>query len=212
MQDLSDCRVLIVDDTRSNLDVLAQTLRDTYKLSVALDGVSALRMLERTVPDLILLDIMMPGMNGFQVAEKLKSNPATSHVPIIFISALTDEKDKVTAFAEGGVDYITKPFQAAEVQARVRTHLEIKKMRDQLEGVAASASGANTAHLKVAVTIAQQLARPIDRVLNLIPQLTAETDISKIHQSLSALTDELQRSKGTCERLLAAASGKRPDA
>lgn len=209
MEDLSDCRVLAVDDTRSNLDVLAQTLRDNYKLSVALDGVSALRMMERNVPDLILLDIMMPGMNGFQVAEKLKANPATEHIPIIFISALTDEKDKLTAFSEGGVDYITKPFQAAEVLARVRTHLEIKKMRDQLEGIASSAQGANTAHLKVAVTIAQQLARPIDKVLELIPRLTAETDVAKIHQSLAGMADELNRSKGTCERLMAAAGGQR---
>jgi len=210
MHHLSDCRVLIVDDTRANVDVLVQTLRDRYKINIALDGVSALRTIERGHPDLILLDIMMPGMNGFQVAEKLKADPATSNIPIIFISALTDEKDKVTAFAEGGVDYVTKPFQAAEVQARVRTHLEIKKMRDQLEGVASSAQGANTAHLKIAVTVAQQLLRPINKALELIPQLTSESDIAKIHQSLAGLADDLKQSKGTCDRLLAAAGGTQP--
>ncbi len=211
MQDLSECRVLIVDDSKTNVDVLAQTLRDDYKLSVALDGVSALQNIERGKPDLILLDIIMPGMTGFQVAEKLQSDPATSSIPIIFISALTEENDKVTAFAHGGVDYVTKPFQAQEVKARVRTHLDIKRMRDQLEGVATSAQGANTAHLKIAVAMAQQLAKPIDLTLELIPELLKETDAAKIHQALSGLTEKLQRSKGTCQRLLAAAGVPQQD-
>ena len=110
-------------------------------------------------------------------------------------------------FAHGAVDYVCKPFDAYEVKARVRTHLQIKKMRDQLLEVASSAKGANSSHLKIAITVAEQLAKPVDRMIALIPQLTAEPDQAKVRASLTTALDDLRRSKALCDRMLAAARG-----
>ena len=128
---LSDCRVLVVDDTKANIDVLVETLRGDYKLSVATDGERALRSVEKSPPDIILLDIMMPGMDGYEVCRRLKAAPQTREIPVIFLSALNEAKDKTTGFDVGAADYVTKPFEAAEVRARVHTHLQRKLLRDQ---------------------------------------------------------------------------------
>ena len=119
--------ILIVDDTPENLTVLLQMLKEQgYRVRPALSGKIALKAVQADPPDLILLDILMPEMDGYEVCSVLKSNEYTSHIPIIFISALTEMKDIVKAFQAGGVDYITKPFQMEEVLARVRTHLELQ--------------------------------------------------------------------------------------
>lgn len=121
--------------------------------------------------------------------------------------SLNRPEQRVSGFAHGAVDYVCKPFDAYEVKARVRAHLQIKKMRDQLIEVAGSAKGANTAHLKIAVTIADQLAKPLDRMIELIPKLTAETDPLKVRGALTIALDDLRRSKATCDRLITAAKG-----
>ncbi len=119
--------ILIVDDTPENLTVLRQMLTEQgYRVRPAVSGEIALKAVQTDPPDLILLDIMMPEMDGYEVCGVLKSNDHTSHIPIIFISALTEMKDIVKAFQAGGVDYITKPFQMEEVLARVHTHLELQ--------------------------------------------------------------------------------------
>ncbi|MDR3567737.1 MAG: response regulator [Syntrophobacteraceae bacterium] len=124
--DLSHSRVLIVDDTKANIDILVAALGKKYKLSVALDGNSALAQARENAPDLILLDVMMPAMDGFEVCSQLKSDPSTSSIPIIFITAL-DETDYVTkGFKLGAVDYITKPFRIPELNARVHTQLSLR--------------------------------------------------------------------------------------
>ena len=128
---LSDCRVLIVDDTKANIDVLVETLRGDYKISVATDGERALRSVEKSPPDIILLDIMMPGMDGYEVCRRLKAEPHTQDIPVIFLSALNESKDRTTGFNVGAADYITKPFEAAEVKARVLAHLQEKWLRDE---------------------------------------------------------------------------------
>ena len=128
---LSDCRVLVVDDTKANIDVLVETLREDYKLSIATDGERALRSVEKSLPDLILLDIMMPGIDGYEVCRRLKAAPETQEIPVIFLSALNEVKDKTTGFEVGAADYVTKPFEAAEVKARVQAHLQLKMLRDQ---------------------------------------------------------------------------------
>jgi len=108
---LSDCRVLVVDDTKANIDVLVETLREDYKLSIATDGERALRSIEKSPPDIILLDIMMPGIDGYEVCRKLKADPQTREIPIIFLSALNEVKDKTTGFEVGAADYVTKRLQ-----------------------------------------------------------------------------------------------------
>ena len=118
--------ILIVDDEPFNLLILTEILKKNgYEILTATDGISALRISEQEKPDLILLDVMMPGMNGYEVCFRLKENIYLTTIPVIFISSLNDTKDIVKALQCGGVDYITKPFQAEEVTARVNTHLKL---------------------------------------------------------------------------------------
>ncbi len=126
--------ILIVDDTPNNLRILSSMLIEQgYKVRKAINGTMALRSVQADPPDLILLDIRMPDLNGYEVCAQLKSEPQTQDIPIIFLSALDDEKDKVTAFEIGGVDYVTKPLQLQEVLVRVKTHLTLQRQQQQLK-------------------------------------------------------------------------------
>lgn len=126
--------ILIVDDSLNNLRILSKILTDKgYKVRKAIDGKRALKTVQVVTPDLILLDIMMPGMDGYEVCRCLKRMPTIRDIPVIFISALDDEMDKVLAFGIGGVDYIHKPFQLQEVLARVENHLTLRQQQKQLE-------------------------------------------------------------------------------
>jgi len=126
--------ILIVDDTLANLQLLSTLLKEEgYKVRPANNGVLALQAVAKKKPDLILLDIKMPDMNGYEVCEVLKSNPETKNIPVLFISALNDVADKIKAFNAGGLDYINKPFQFEEVKARVATHLRLKAYEDDME-------------------------------------------------------------------------------
>src|SRR6188472_3491716 len=126
--------ILIVDDTPANLQVLTGMLKDRgYKVRPVPSGKLALSAARRDPPDLILLDINMPQMNGYEVCERLKADDKLQGIPVIFISALTEQLDKVRAFAVGGVDYVTKPFQMEELHARVDTHLKIRRLQIELQ-------------------------------------------------------------------------------
>jgi len=126
--------ILLVDDNPTNLQVLFQTLDGVgCKLLVAKNGEMALSIANKARPDLILLDIMMPDIDGYEVCRQLKSVPATSDIPVIFLSALGDTEDKVKGLQLGAVDYITKPFQPDEVIARVNTHLTIHRLKREVE-------------------------------------------------------------------------------
>jgi sigma-B regulation protein RsbU (phosphoserine phosphatase) len=126
--------ILIVDDTPANLRLLSQMLTQRgHSVRAVTSGSRALASAKMSVPDLILLDIKMPEMNGYEVCQRLKADPQTHDVPVIFISALDELQDKVHAFGVGGVDYITKPFQVEEVVARVETHLALRRLQEQLE-------------------------------------------------------------------------------
>src|SRR5687767_4588726 len=126
--------ILVVDDTPANLQVLTGMLKDRgYKVRPVPGGKLALLAARRDPPDLILLDINMPEMNGYEVCEHLKADDKLKGIPVIFISALTDQLDKVKAFAIGGVDYVTKPFQMEELHARVETHLKLRRLQVELE-------------------------------------------------------------------------------
>ncbi len=126
--------ILIVDDTPFNLRLLSKLLTEQgYDVGKALNGPLALKSAQAEPPDLILLDISMPEMDGYEVCERLKSHPQTSQIPVIFLSALDEVFNKVKAFSVGGVDYITKPFQPEEVIARVQTHLNIQALQNALK-------------------------------------------------------------------------------
>ena len=126
--------ILIVDDTPTNLDVISEALNDAgYTVAIATSGERALKQLERRSPDLILLDVMMPGIDGFETCQRLKANPKTCDIPVIFMTALSDADSKIKGFEVGAVDYITKPFQEREVLARVKTHLQLSFLTQNLE-------------------------------------------------------------------------------
>ncbi|MGC4064967.1 MAG: response regulator [Polyangiaceae bacterium] len=126
--------ILVIDDTPANLSLLAGMLKERgYRVRPVPNGKLGLQAARREPPELVLLDVNMPEMSGYDVCVELKSDPQLSGVPVIFISANTELLDKVKAFAAGGVDYVTKPFQIEEVQARVETHLEIRRLRVELQ-------------------------------------------------------------------------------
>jgi signal transduction histidine kinase len=131
---IESASILIVDDNQTNLKVLCNTISNSgWEILVATDGESAIEQAEYAQPDLILLDVMMPGIDGFQTCHRLKKNSLTQHIPIIFLSALSEKFDKVQGLLIGGVDYITKPFQIEEVLARIHVHLKLRFLNKQLE-------------------------------------------------------------------------------
>ncbi len=133
MKELSECSVLVVDDTEANVDILVEALGDSYDVSVAIDGESALEAVTESPPDIILLDIMMPGIDGYEVCRRLKQDPRHARIPVVFLTAMTEVENKTKGFQMGAVDYVTKPFEIMEVQARVKTHLSLMLAGRELE-------------------------------------------------------------------------------
>ena len=132
---LNSHSILIVDDNHNNLEVLSETLSKAgFQVAVAIDGENALEQIQYYKPELILLDVMMPGIDGYQTCQRIKTNPDTFDIPVIFMTALSDTEHKVKGFALGAVDYITKPFQREEVLARVRVQLQLRNLARTLEG------------------------------------------------------------------------------
>ncbi|OLP20359.1 hypothetical protein BST81_01090 [Leptolyngbya sp. 'hensonii'] len=166
--------VLIIDDKPDNLRLLSDLLAEQqYQVRQALRGDVALKAAQLSPPDLILLDIMLPGMNGYEVCRQLKADARTQEIPIIFLSAKDDELDKVKAFSVGGSDYIAKPFQAIEVLARVEHHLQISRLQRQLQE--------RNQQLQAQNTLLQQ--EIYDRVI-------AETALQTLNQELEAKVEE----------------------
>lgn len=162
--------ILIVDDTPANLRLLAKILADAnYIVRPARDGKSALASAQSAPPDLILLDVMMPEMDGYEVCQKLKTDEHTANIPVIFISALDDVQDKVRAFAVGGVDYIPKPFHAEEVLARVHTHLTIRRLQQNLNEQIAELDA-------FAHTVAHDLKNPLSLIVGFSDFLVSAND------------------------------------
>jgi phosphoserine phosphatase RsbU/P len=138
MKSLSDCRVLLVDDAKANLDILVEGLKSDHKLSLALNGEIALKIAARMPPDLVLLDIVMPGLDGYEVCRRLRKMPETAEVPIMFLSSLEEVQNKTRGFEVGANDYLTKPFEMLEVKARVRSLLKAKAYSDAVKEQIAS--------------------------------------------------------------------------
>lgn len=134
-------RILIVDDVPENIQVVAGILaKESFQLSAAMSGQQALEVMRRSLPDLVLLDVSMPGMDGFEACRSMKADPATAEIPVIFLTGRASQEDILQGFAAGGVDYVSKPFNHPELLARVRTHLSLRKLvelerkgRQQLE-------------------------------------------------------------------------------
>ncbi|MEN6625778.1 MAG: hybrid sensor histidine kinase/response regulator [Candidatus Sumerlaeia bacterium] len=133
MKPFNECKVLLVDDTKTNIDILVAGLKDEFKLMIALGGKAALASAKANPPDLILLDIMMPEMNGYEVLERLKADEATRNIPVIFVTAMGEEEDETRGLEMGAVDYIIKPFSMPITKARIRTHLSLEQARAELE-------------------------------------------------------------------------------
>lgn len=133
MKDLTESRILIVDDVPANVEMLVNALRGEHQLSVALNGESALKSAEKINPDLVLLDILMPGIDGYEVCRRLRAASKTRDIPVMFLSSLEDAADKAKGFEAGGNDYLVKPFEIIEVKARVRSLLKAKAYADSVK-------------------------------------------------------------------------------
>ncbi len=169
--------ILIVDDNPANLEVLSETLAGAgFQVAVAIDGVSAIEQIQDYQPELILLDIMMPGIDGFETYQRLRAKPSTRDIPVIFTTALSDTENKVKGFSLGAVDYITKPFQQQEVLARVRVHLQLRNLARTLEGQN------------------KRLKREI------VQRETAEASLLKLNQELEKRAVELKEAKEAADR------------
>ncbi len=146
---VQDQLILVVDDTNTNLEFISDALtRAGYMVSTNINSEKALRQIQECPPDLILLDVVMPGMDGFQVCQRLKADISTCHIPVIFMTAISDTESKVKGFALGAVDYITKPFEEQELLARVNIHLQLRNLNRQLEHLVAERTAELTETLK----------------------------------------------------------------
>jgi len=154
--------ILIVDDVPRNLQLLAAILKEEnkYEVAAATNGAAALKIVDNVLPDLILLDVMMPEMDGFEVCRRLKASPSARDIPVIFLTAKAGLKDIVKGFQLGGVDYITKPFNGTELLARVQTHIELKQSKEKLNDSLQKLQLANQ-HLTDSINYAQLIQQAV---------------------------------------------------
>ncbi len=168
--------ILIVDDNPTNLDVLFEYLDEAgFSVLIAEDGESALSRITYTKPDVILLDVMMPGMDGFETCRHLKANEKTKNIPIIFMTALSETADKVRGFTEGAVDYVTKPLQHEEVLARVTTHMMTQHLRHDLQKQNQALTESNADLDAFTRTVAHDLKTPLNIISGYAEMLVDET-------------------------------------
>jgi len=172
--------LLIVDDLPENIKVLGNSLQhEDYRISFATSGQQAIEMAMKNAIDLILLDIMMPGMDGFEVCRQLKGEDRTRHIPIIFITAKTEKEDIIQGFDAGAVDYVTKPFNAAELSARIQTHLELKRSKEVIQNQAEELTWTNKRLMKKN----QKLERALEEIETLKGLLPVCSNCKKIRNT-----------------------------
>jgi two-component system, sensor histidine kinase and response regulator len=213
---ISETTILIIDDSAVNLRLLTRILRQQgYSVYCATSGAMALVSVQTTLPDLILLDIRMPEMDGYEVCRILKADPKTCAVPIIFLSALDEAIDKVEAFAVGGVDYITKPFQVEEVLVRINHQLQLKQLQKQLVEKNEALSKSNQELEQFSYIVSHDLQQPLQSVSGFaqIILLKAQTvgldeEIQQYLHSIVAASDRMQQ---LIQDLLIYAQVRQPD-
>jgi two-component system sensor histidine kinase/response regulator len=189
--------ILIVDDNKKNLQVLGNVLHEEgYKIAVAEDGYQAMKLAEKILPGLILLDVMMPGIDGFEVCMSLKLKKELKNIPVIFLTAKSDTTDIIEGFKRGGVDYITKPFKKEELLARINTHMELANARKLLKKRAEDLNAANNAKDKLFSVIAHDLRHPLADLMTLLELLLfdydrfTKEDIIRCFKEIKDSTDE----------------------
>jgi len=191
--------VMIVDDTLSNIELLSESLGDEYELIFATSGTDALELIRADKPDLLLLDVMMPGMDGYQLCTLLKGDPATRDIPVIFVTAMCQEEDEIKGLELGAIDYVTKPISPHIVRARVKNHLELKRYRDLLETLSLAADRAKKEFLR---SISHELRTPLTPILGMTDLvLTSEEDDDK-RKYLSLVQKAAMKLLGIIEDLI----------
>jgi signal transduction histidine kinase len=191
--------VMIVDDTAANIELLSESLGDDYELIFATSGADALELIRADKPDLLLLDVMMPGMDGYQLCTLLKGDSATRDIPIIFVTAMCQEEDEIKGLELGAIDYVTKPISPHIVRARVRNHLELKRYRDLLETLSTAADRAKKEFLR---SISHELRTPLTPILGMTDLvLTTEEDDDK-RKYLSLVQKAAMKLLGIIEDLI----------
>ena len=200
-QDLNPT-VLIVDDNSNNLKIIAITLRElNYRLVIATNGQSAIEMVDKTRPDLVLLDIMMPGMDGYETCEIIKSKKENENLPIIFLTALNEKANIIKGFEVGGVDYITKPFNKEELISRVETHLELKFTQDALKKNTKYLYELNSLKDKMFSVIGHDLRSPLGSV-KMTLEFLSETISEASREELQTTVDFLLKTTNEAFSLL----------
>jgi two-component system, sensor histidine kinase and response regulator len=202
--------ILIVDDMPNNLRLLSQMLSEQgYKVRKALNGNWALRAVQSMPPDLILLDIQMPDLDGYEVCRQIKANEKTRDIPVIFISALDEAMDKVLAFEVGGMDYITKPFQIQEVLARVNSHLNLQRFQQQLrtqntqlQQEILERQKAESSLRVFLHAVSHDLRNPVTGMLMVLQNLLKSSSLERQDNTIGVSRTVLERMATSCDRQL----------
>lgn len=199
--------VLVVDDNPKNVQIIALLLRELkHKIMIAVSGNSAIDLVERARPDLILLDVMMPGMDGFETCQIIKSKPENKNIPVIFLTALTEKINIVKGFEAGGVDYITKPFNKEELVSRIKTHLDLKFARDEMQQMTNHLVELNSIKDKMFSVIGHDLRSPLGSIKMTLDFLNSDTGqqykIEDFRKSVNILAQTTDEVFGLLENLL----------